>query len=87
MAQKVGSREKLAQKEGRREIYSPVPPPSLASCVFTPVSSQYYSKLWPCAYTAITDTRIIADTRYYRQDPDPSESSRSRGLTESGSDY
>ena len=29
MAQKVGRREKLAQKEGRREIYSPVPPPSL----------------------------------------------------------
>ena len=27
MAQKVGRREKLAQKEGRREIYSPVPPP------------------------------------------------------------
>ena len=29
MAQKVGRGEKLAQKVGRREIYSPVPPPSL----------------------------------------------------------
>ena len=28
MAQKAGRREKLAQKVGRREIYSPVPPPS-----------------------------------------------------------
>ena len=28
MAQKVGWREKLAQKVGRREIYCPVPPPS-----------------------------------------------------------
>ena len=27
MAQKVGMREKLAQKVGRREIYPPVPPP------------------------------------------------------------
>ena len=27
MAKKVGRREKLAQKVGRREIYSPVPPP------------------------------------------------------------
>ena len=27
MAQKVERREKLAQKVGRREIYSPVPPP------------------------------------------------------------
>ena len=26
--QKVGRREKLAQKVGRREIYSPLPPPS-----------------------------------------------------------
>ena len=28
MAQKVGRREKLAQKVGKRVIYSPVPPPS-----------------------------------------------------------
>ena len=26
---RVGRREKLAQKVGRREIYSPVPPPSI----------------------------------------------------------
>ena len=28
MVQKVGRREKLAEKVGRREIYHPVPPPS-----------------------------------------------------------
>ena len=28
MPQKVGRREKLAEKVGRREIYRPVPPPS-----------------------------------------------------------
>ena len=28
MLQKVGRKEKLAEKVGRREIYPPVPPPS-----------------------------------------------------------
>jgi len=29
---RLGRREKLAQKVGRGEIYSPVPPPSLQGC-------------------------------------------------------
>ena len=45
MAQRVGRREKLAQKVGRREIYSPVPPPSINPIIYQVLSKKRTSAL------------------------------------------
>ena len=39
MPQKVGRKEKSAEKVGRREIYPPVPPPSPYKNKYFPVES------------------------------------------------
>ena len=83
MAQKVGSREKLAQKEGRREIYSPVPSPLLKP----PASSrQFQANI--TVNSGLVRTPLLRTLGLLRTLATTDKIQiPAKGLTESGSDY